>query len=79
MRTILPTAVLLAAGTILGSFTITSHAQEKKAEADPTPLPSPGWAKALPPGPDARVKITEAYAKHIGSDAYFWTWPMVNT
>ena len=32
----------------------------------------------LPPGPDARVKITEEYAKAVARDAYFWAWPMVN-
>jgi hypothetical protein len=32
----------------------------------------------LPAGPDVRVKITEEYARHVGRDAYFWTWPMVN-
>jgi hypothetical protein len=40
--------------------------------------PSPGWARALPPGPDTRVKITEAYAKLVARDAYFWAWPLVN-
>jgi hypothetical protein len=30
------------------------------------------------PGPDVRVRITEEYAKHVGRDAYFWMWPMVN-
>ena len=40
--------------------------------------PSPGWARAMPPGPDARVKITEAYASHVARDAYFWAWPMIN-
>lgn len=39
---------------------------------------SPGWTKALPAGPDTRVKITEAYAKLVGKDAYFWAWPLVN-
>ncbi|SDH33082.1 DUF1254 domain-containing protein [Bosea robiniae] len=39
---------------------------------------SPGWGRAMPPGPDTRVKITEAYARLVGRDAYFWTWPMVN-
>lgn len=44
-----------------------------------TPLvPSPGWTRAMPPGPDTRVKITEEYAKQVGRDAYFWAWPMVN-
>ena len=41
-------------------------------------LPSPGWARALPPGPDARVKITEEYAKLVARDVYFWAWPLVN-
>jgi hypothetical protein len=40
--------------------------------------PAPGWAKAMPPGPDTRVKITEEYARLVGRDAYFWAWPMVN-
>src|SRR5690349_16261527 len=30
------------------------------------------------PGPDARVKITEGYARMVARDAYFWAWPMVN-
>jgi hypothetical protein len=37
--------------------------------------PSPGWERALPPGPDANVKITEAYARMVARDAYFWAWP----
>jgi hypothetical protein len=44
----------------------------------PSVAPSPSWTRALPPGPDARVKITEEYARLVGRDAYFWTWPMVN-
>ena len=39
---------------------------------------SPEWSRALPPGPDTRVKITAEYAKLVGKDAYFWAWPMVN-
>lgn len=42
-----------------------------------TPV-SPGWSRALPPGPDTRVKITEEYAALVARDAYFWTWPLVN-
>jgi hypothetical protein len=41
--------------------------------------PSPSWSRALPPGPDTRVKITEEYAKLVARDAYFWAWPLVNT
>jgi hypothetical protein len=40
--------------------------------------PSPSWARAMRPGPDARVKITEEYARLVARDAYFWAWPMVN-
>ncbi len=55
----------------VASFTTLAQAQ--------TLLPaSPGWAKAMPAGPDVRVKITEEYARQVGRDAYFWTWPMVN-
>ena len=41
-------------------------------------LPSPNWSRAMPPGPDAKVKITEAYARLVVRDAYLWAWPMVN-
>lgn len=40
--------------------------------------PSPGWSRAMPPGPDARVKFTEEYARHVVRDAYFWAWPLVD-
>jgi hypothetical protein len=40
--------------------------------------PSIHWRRALPPGPDVRVKITEEYARLVARDAYFWAWPMVN-
>lgn len=49
------------------------------AELNPQPLPpSPDWAAAMRPGPDATTKITPAYAAHVARDAYFWAWPMVN-
>ena len=50
---------------------LTVSAQERMAA-------SPSWAPAMPLGPDARVKITEEYAKLVGKDAYFWAWPLVN-
>jgi hypothetical protein len=40
--------------------------------------PSPSWLRALPPGPDTRVKVTENYAKLVARDAFFWAWPLVN-
>ena len=69
---LLGTATLAAASAVDASG---AHA----SELNPQPLPpSPLWGGALPPGPDARVKITEAYAAHVARDAFFWAWPLVN-
>jgi hypothetical protein len=40
--------------------------------------PSPEWNEAMPTGPVPGTKITEAYAKLVARDAYFWAWPLVN-
>ena len=53
------------------AFTTSAHAQSQFS-------PSPGWDRAMPPDPDTRVKITEAYASLVARDAYFWAWPLVN-
>jgi len=53
-------------------------ASTASALAQTPDIPSPEWALAMPPGPDARVKITEEYAKLVARDVYFWVWPMVN-
>jgi hypothetical protein len=47
------------------------------AAADPLPI-SPVWQTGMPSGPDARMKITEQYARSIAREAYFWAWPMIN-
>ena len=74
-------------GTVFGTSILTATAllpgevlpPARAAELNPQPLPpSPGWARALPPGPDTRVKMTEAYAKLVAREAYFWAWPLVN-
>jgi hypothetical protein len=75
---------LLLAGSALALASVfadgtTSTATAETSSLNPQPLPpSPEWARALPPGPDARVKITEAYAAHVARDAFFWAWPLVN-
>ena len=77
-RNILIAGTTLAIASALASGT-TSIARAETSSLDPQPLPpSPDWRRAMPPGPDARVKITEEYARQVGRDAYFWTWPMVN-
>ena len=76
-RNLLLASTTLAAASALGAGAppSTAHAQD----LNPQPLPpSPEWARALPPGPDTSVKITEAYAAMIARDAYFWAWPLVN-
>lgn len=66
-----------AASALVASETSAVHAQASSLNPQPLP-PSPEWARALPPGPDTSVKITEAYAAMVARDAYFWAWPMVN-
>src|SRR5580698_4929269 len=77
-RNILLSGTTLAIASALAGGT-TSIASAEISSLNPQPLPpSPDWARALPPGPDARVKITEAYAAHVARDAFFWAWPLVN-
>jgi hypothetical protein len=64
--------VLLAGAAAIGLLTASALAHAQSVS------PSPGWSRAMPPGPDASVKITEAYAVHVARDAYFWTWPLLN-
>ena len=69
--------VLLAGTTLAAASALTGP--RAQAAPDPQPLPpSPDWMRAMPAGPDANVKITEAYARMVARDAYFWAWPMVN-
>ena len=76
-RNVLLGGAALAAAPVLAGSDTPAHAQS--SELNPQPLqPSPGWTRAMPPGPDARVKITEAYAAHVARDAFFWAWPLVN-
>jgi hypothetical protein len=70
-------SLLLAAGG-LAALVQMPKAAIAQAPAPALVPPSPNWGKAMPPAPDARVKITEEYARHVGRDAYFWAWPMVN-
>jgi hypothetical protein len=76
-RAIFMGASTLAAASALGAGTPLQVAQAQQPAAPPIAL-SPSWSRALPPGPDTRVKITEEYARHVARDAYFWAWPLVN-
>ena len=76
-KILLAGTTLAIASAIAGATTQDAGAAESSLNPQPLP-PSPGWERAMPPAPDARVKITEEYARHVGRDAYFWAWPMVN-
>jgi hypothetical protein len=56
------------------SSSAAATAMAPSMEVQPTQV----WQRAMAPGPDVRVKITEAYARLVARDAYFWAWPMVN-
>jgi hypothetical protein len=77
-RNILRAGTTLAvAAALAGSATSAATAETSSLNPQPLP-PSPDWARAMPATPDARVKITEEYAKHVARDVYFWAWPMMN-
>ena len=73
--------VPIVRAALIGAVSLVSIA----ASAQSAVPPSAGAASPLrrrpssvPPGPDARVKITDDYAALVARDAYFWAWPMVN-
>jgi hypothetical protein len=70
--------ILLGGTTLAATFTLGVGARAQQPSGVPPIAPSPGWTRAMPPGPDARTKITEEYAKQVARDAYFWAWPLVN-
>jgi hypothetical protein len=77
-RNVVLAGATLAMASAIGS-SATSAVRAETSSLNPQPLPpSPEWARAMPAAPDARVKITEDYARHVGKDAYFWAWPLVN-
>lgn len=78
-------SVISTVGTVAAVTPTASRAQTAASSPQPQPPTSssqtalsPGWGRALPPGPDSRVKITEAYAAHVARDTFFWAWPLVN-
>src|SRR5215470_17352502 len=53
--------------------------QESPAASTPAAsVEAPAKPPASVPGPVAGTRITEAYARMVARDAYFWAWPMVN-
>jgi Protein of unknown function (DUF1254) len=70
--------ILLSGATLAVTCTLGVGARAQQPSGVPPIAPSPGWTRVLPPGPDARTKITEEYAKQVARDTYFWAWPLVN-
>jgi hypothetical protein len=67
----------LATSSVLADTTPVARARGSSLNPQASRL-SPNWARALPPGPDTSVKMTEAYAAMVARDAYFWAWPLIN-
>ncbi|MFK3665818.1 DUF1254 domain-containing protein [Ochrobactrum teleogrylli] len=74
MRTDSKTMRFIKASNVIACATVTFLTTVR---AEPI-SPSPGWSAAMPTGPSAGTRITEAYARIIARDTYFWAWPMVN-
>ena len=62
-RNVLLGSTTLGVAAAFAQATPLAHAQTSSSPPQPLP-PSPGWTRALPTGPDTRVKITEEYARH---------------
>ncbi|HWS97380.1 MAG TPA: hypothetical protein VN620_13015, partial [Candidatus Methylomirabilis sp.] len=58
--------VITAGLSVLGPIGFATHAQAQSLQ------PSPDWALAMPSRPDAGGKLTEAYARLVARDTYFW-------
>lgn len=71
-------AVAAVASVFSGDATSVAQAQTSSPSNHKSLPLSPGWTRAMPTGPDARTKFTEAYARLVARDAYFWAWPLVN-
>ncbi|QGZ56053.1 DUF1214 domain-containing protein [Paraburkholderia acidiphila] len=66
--------LLTASAVSLASVTTSAGAPVALNAASGTP----GRLAALPPAPDSNARITEAYARMVARQAYFWGWPLVN-
>lgn len=77
-------AGLVAASTMPGAAlagTAGTAGSPATATATATAQPASGAAgslPALPLGPDSTARITEAYARMVARQAYFWGWPLVD-
>jgi hypothetical protein len=70
--------IKIVRAALIGATCLMSMTVLAQAAVPPSPSPSPVPPSSAPPGPDARVKITDDYAALVARDAYFWAWPMVN-
>jgi hypothetical protein len=52
-------------------------AESKTPSKAPTAKPA-ATSATIVPGPVPGTRITEAYARMVARDAYFWAWPMLN-
>ena len=72
-----PFALVASMAMAAPAFVLNVRAAEHAATS-PSPAGSHGESSVAPPGPVAGTRITEAYARMIAREAYFWAWPMIN-
>jgi hypothetical protein len=82
---VLPLVGAIAVGLTLAACQRSKTPRTGPAETAATPPatapaePAPAQATAATvPGPVEGTRITEAYARMVARDVYFWAWPMVN-
>jgi hypothetical protein len=69
-RTVMLGGATLATSSILADNTPGARARDFSLNPQALRL-SPNWARALPPGPDTSVKVTQAYAAMVARNPYF--------
>ena len=66
-------------GLIFATLPLSTFATHVDTQmATHTPPTRNSGADAAPSGPVAGTRITEAYARMVAREAYFWAWPMLN-
>jgi hypothetical protein len=69
-NTLLGGTTLAVASAVSSGAPLTAAQAQTTSQLNPQPLPpSPDWARAMPTGPDATVKITEAYARMVARNS----------
>ena len=73
-----PTALLLSVTLLPAACTRPDTSRPAASSNSPLPADSSASVSGSTAGAATGNVMTEAYARHVARDAYFWAWPMVN-